>query len=453
MSEFKPPAYKVGDGVSKRDLNYLLSAGYLRDKGVSDEVIEWFHDLTPTQRESLLSEFVYQPEGIFDKLAKGVNDLWGTSGNTYDIEGIYDNLKGLNDLAAHWDTYDTSTAPTLLDFFNKNYSSVSEAYKDIVGDYGLTVKDANGNDVLYNDFDSYLSALGVSGIKDYEDYVDIINDDAGPYNYDALEAQALAAQDDIINAIGDNISLQRGLLGDIDTEISDMTDQYNDSLRYQRDMYNRQASNLLSNQYLANAQTADTLQSDMRRARQNALEAGASAGIRLANNVNTLLTAQNKQASTAMQTSNALAEMLLQQRSAEAGLRSNYRSERASANARKDSIVSNIGALGVQRANANAEKTNITNRYSQQVLDTISKLQGLDSAAYNEAFNKWGAMDSSYNSRQNSFNSTINAHSNALAAREADRYNWEEAVASLEGNSTWGKQYSNWRHNGYLTNP
>lgn len=124
----------------------------------------------------------------------------------------------------------------------------------------------------------------------------------------------------------------------LDEESALMRQDYQDQLQSSADMYNRQASGLLSNQYLSNAQTYDALQSDMRKARQNALEAGASAGIRLAGNVNALLTAQNKQSQTAMDTSNALAEMLLQQRNAAAGIRSDYRNYMSDVNQRRTDL-------------------------------------------------------------------------------------------------------------------
>lgn len=124
----------------------------------------------------------------------------------------------------------------------------------------------------------------------------------------------------------------------LDEEIKSNTDSFNEQLRSDAEYYNKKASGLLSNQYLANAQTYDALQSDMRKARQTALEAGASAGIRLAGNINALLTAQNKQSQTAMDTSNALAEMMLQQRNAAAGIRSDYRNYMSDANERRNSL-------------------------------------------------------------------------------------------------------------------
>jgi hypothetical protein len=67
------------------------------------------------------------------------------------------------------------------------------------------------------------------------------------------------------------------------------------------------------------------MSSDMARARRNAIEAGASAGVRIAGNVNALLSAQNKMSQQSLETSNQLAQMLVNQRNAEAGLRNQWR--------------------------------------------------------------------------------------------------------------------------------
>lgn len=160
----------------------------------------------------------------------------------------------------------------------------------------------------------------------------------------------------------------------LDEELALMRQDYQDQLQSSADMYNHQASGLLSNQYLSNAQTYDALQSDMRKARQNALEAGASAGIRLAGNVNALLTAQNKQSQTAMDTSNALAEMLLQQRNAAAGIRSDYRNYMSDVNQRKTN-------LDTQRR---AERENLYNqRHSAQIEDYNTAQNTYNSKMYN----------------------------------------------------------------------
>ena len=448
-----------GDGWSPEAvLNTHVSDVAMKNAGVSDDVIAWWNSLSQQDQVAYLSEFKQDPS-LVDKIFGGVaaNDpdhpnSGGVVGDNdyYDLTGFFKKLSELNSVAEYWNTYDNATPPSLLDYFGKDYASVADAYKDMVGEYGIVGKDANGNDILYTNFADYINSLGITGIQDRDVYLDMVYDDAGMYNYDALEAQALAEQDAIIAALDDSIALQQGLLGDINTEMAEMTDLYNDSLKHQRAMYNRQASNLLSNQYLTNAKTADVLRSDMRRARQNALEAGASAGIRLANNVNTLLTSQNKQSATAMQTSNALAEMLLQQRSAEAGLRSDYRSDKSTINARKDGIVSNIGNLGVQRAGAAAEKSKISQNYKSLTEQAIANLQGFDSAKYNEAWNTWGAMDSGWNSRNATFNSAYNAYKAGVDAYNTDRDYWEGNRSAIEGTNTWADDYSGYRYNGYI---
>lgn len=102
------------------------------------------------------------------------------------------------------------------------------------------------------------------------------------------------------------------------------TADYESGISDLRNDYANARNSLLSNQYRQNSQTMDTLQSGMDRARRNALEAGASAGVRIAGNINTLLSAQNKQAATSMETANQLSQMMINQRNAEQGLKSNY---------------------------------------------------------------------------------------------------------------------------------
>lgn len=196
----------------------------------------------------------------------------------------------------------------------RTLSSTEKA--DIISQYGT----AYSRDRIIDDI-AALDEIGSFNLKNpvMSDYVDSSED-------------LYASIDNELAPIYDS-AVQR-----LDDEMSVMRQDYLDQLKSSADMYNRQASGLLSNQYLANAQTYEALQSDMRKSRQNALEAGASAGIRLAGNINTLLTAQNKQSQTAMDTSNALAEMLLQQRNAAAGVRSDYRNYMSGANQRRTDL-------------------------------------------------------------------------------------------------------------------
>lgn len=236
-----------------------------------------------------------------------------------------DNLStSSNDGFSELDAYINSNIES--DSVKKFWNSLSEAEKlnyldQFTGDtrlsyngaYAISPFSATDQNTVY-DIESFLA--DIDALSDIEAF-----DLSEPVYGDFVDSSA-----DLYNAI------DQELAGHYDAARQRLTDEaeamrqsYADQLKTSSDYYDRQASGLLSNQYLANAQTYDTLQSDMRKARQNALEAGASAGIRLAGNVNALLTAQNKQSQTAMDTSNALAEMLLQQRNAAAGIRSDYR--------------------------------------------------------------------------------------------------------------------------------
>lgn len=88
--------------------------------------------------------------------------------------------------------------------------------------------------------------------------------------------------------------------------------------------YNRNVGQIMSNDYQKNAQLMGTVRSEMQRSQRNALESGASAGMRIAENINTTLSLQNRQSQQSLETSNNLAQMLLNQQQANAGLRSEY---------------------------------------------------------------------------------------------------------------------------------
>lgn len=87
-------------------------------------------------------------------------------------------------------------------------------------------------------------------------------------------------------------------------------------------MYGDLRRQTLENSYRNNAALMGTVGSEMSKARRNALESGASADLRLAENVNTLLSVQNKQSEQSLETSNQLAQQLLNQRQAAMGVRS-----------------------------------------------------------------------------------------------------------------------------------
>ena len=140
-------------------------------------------------------------------------------------------------------------------------------------------------------------------------------------------------------------------------EMDDMLEQqhdlYSSELKGLGANYNLARSNLLSQQYQQNAQLMDSLQSGMERSRRNALEAGASAGIRIADNINTLLSVQNKQSASAMETANQLSQMMINQRNAEAATRRDYSSYLQSDLAERRGMRQSAEGRASERANTN----------------------------------------------------------------------------------------------------
>lgn len=144
----------------------------------------------------------------------------------------------------------------------------------------------------------------------------------------------------------------------LDDLLAQTTQTYENDMRDLRGEYGAARSGLLSRQHQQNAQLMDTLQSQMSKQTRNALEAGASAGLRIAGNVNTLLSVQNKQSQQSLETSNQLAQMLLNQKSAERGLRNDYNaymqkdaSDRAALDSNRNSVLTSTSGRVQNRYN------------------------------------------------------------------------------------------------------
>lgn len=213
-------------------------------------------------------------------------------------------------------------------------------------------------------------------------------------------------------------------------ELAETKDLYNSQLNVANDMFNQASTNVRSQQHMANAQTYDALRSDLRRSRQNALESGASAGVRIAGNVNALLTAQNKQSATAMETSNALAEMLLQHRNATSNLMRDFANYKSSTNRA-------ISDMDMKAADA----------YSSYMrglidLDASKRKERTDmfDTRYDTAFDNYnaqlGAWDNKYSRIMTNAN---NRYTSAKESAEANQYNenlktkdWDTYFTNLE---------------------
>lgn len=137
-----------------------------------------------------------------------------------------------------------------------------------------------------------------------------------------------------------------------DNLLSQQTTNFNQQLSDLNKSYNNMSSQILSNNYINNRQLMDTATSELSKSRRNALEAGASAGLRLANNINTMLSVQNKQAQQSLETSNNLAQMLLNQQQAASGIRGDYYNSLAQNTANKANLRKGTSERISQYANS-----------------------------------------------------------------------------------------------------
>ena len=187
----------------------------------------------------------------------------------------------------------------------KYWDSLSDSEKDTLLEQYYT-EDDNG---FYN-------LWGLTGTTDTFDVDSFLNDISA---FDKVGASPIRSQFyDIDSILADSQAA-------INAENERLLESLNDDLQRTGDAYTQTRNNILAQQHQRNSQLMDTLASDMERSRRNAIEAGASAGIRIAGNVNSILSAQNKMSQQSLETSNQLAQMLLNQRNAESGLRSQWR--------------------------------------------------------------------------------------------------------------------------------
>ncbi len=165
---------------------------------------------------------------------------------------------------------------------------------------------------------------------------------------------------------------------------------FDDELRSLGSQYNTARSGILSSQYQQNTQLMDTFTSQMEKSNRNALEAGASAGIRLAGNINTLLSVQNQQSRTSLETANQLAQMMVNQRNAEASVNTRY----------NDYMAKNRASVAQARADRNANAYTYYNNAFEPAQKSYDSKYGQVNSMYNSnpIWNlKYGQNKSQYN--------------------------------------------------------
>ena len=219
------------------------------------------------------------------------------------------------------------SASELGDWYKKNYTGE-------YSDYLNSLSDAELGAIL----EQYYNSENVFGGKRYvfdtdeatSELESLINSLSG---YEAPEAPNYAEiykdAQNVIDAENNELlaslnSQYQNNLNLLNANTARQTQSFNDELSNLNSMYNDYSRQILSNDYMRNAQLTDSVTSALSKSKQNALEAGASAGARLAGNINTIMSMQNKQTQQSLETSNQLAQQLLNQRQAAAGIRGNY---------------------------------------------------------------------------------------------------------------------------------
>lgn len=176
---------------------------------------------------------------------------------------------------------------------------------------------------------------------------------------EAIQNKANAEADADIQTLLDSLAQDRAMLNE----------SYQSDLNNIRSDYGNLRDSTLALQAQQNNAMMDTLSSQMSKARQNALEAGASAGSRLAENINLTLSTQNRMAQQSLQTSNNLAQMLINQRAAEQSARNNWQNANLGLNAQARDYTASKNARVADRVGYWSDFYNAKQNFSQNQYD------------------------------------------------------------------------------------
>lgn len=278
-------------------------------------------------------------KNAFQKTWKPVSTGFGKSGNG-----------SLDKQIAYWfrNNYVSDNYKWLRDKSDAEIYALLEPYFQEDSNILGTVNESINTDLLTN----HLNQL--SNLSSTTDLDALTRPD-----YDAIGAQSDAAIDAEV----------QGLINEIEASKDAREDLYNSQIADLNSIYDTSRRQILSNNYQQNTALTDTVGSELNKARQNALEAGANAGLRIASNINTLMSVQNKQNQLSLDTANNLAQQLLNQRQANMGLTSQYQSD---------------------IDNYDSEKRNLNN--------------GLTERKSNARANAYDEAESKYNSKVNTWN-------------------------------------------------
>lgn len=284
----------------------------------------------------------------------------------------------LNFMTLNWNQIGKSNQPTAKELGNWFKANNANNYSGNVLNYLQNISDEDlGALILDNGYYTKQKDLGseLYGNDVYTLDTDIILNDISklanlpeaPQMYDAT-----AIRQDIDNQI--------------DAENQNILGMYDKNLDLQRNIYSNQMSNLnrgyndyarqvLSNDYQKNASLMGALSSSLDKSRRNALEAGANAGLKIAGNINTVMSAQNKQTATSLETANNLAQQLLNQQNAAMGISNNWANTLSQdtqnrANLQRGSVERKQNAYNNALSNADLEYNNKMDRYNEATAST-----------------------------------------------------------------------------------
>lgn len=300
----------------------------------------------------------------------------GAIGTGAQNKNKFKNNKNIDELI---DQYDPNMTAADRDYLKAQYGQ--DAWNFFNPQTWGDQSDEAGLEKFLKDWDRYKDELGeLPEEVDYDSIANKANADIDTENaqlqalYDANNASINQTYDDVLNR--QSLAYQN--------ELDASNTAYNDFVRQ-----------TLSNDYMNQASMRGSVRSEINRSQRNAIIRGATAASQLVSNINTQLGMQNRAAQQSLDTSNALAQQLLNQRQAAFGLRQNY-----------------TNALNQNAMN----KANQMNAYTNQRANLMS---GLAERKANYRNTMFGEANRRYQSQMDAWNNKADAYlgDNASVAR------------------------------------
>lgn len=280
-------------------------------------------------------------------------------------------------------------------YSNNRQKGENEELKKLLDEYGITGDqkeallnefglDTNGN-MFENAWNNLGKSADLEGLKEQLDLMEKLHDTVGdfkdltPADLDNAEQRAYAQLD------SENAQLRDLFQQSLDNS----TNLLNDSLLDNSRMFNDYRNQMLANDAMSQQAIAGSTRFELDRQQRNSIIRGASAAQRLVANINTQLGTQAQSAQQALNTSNALAQALVNQRQAQQNIRSQYMDAQNQYNSNMASMISGSterrNAYG-QQARDQAQYNWNQNRDLQNQRLADSGLGSAGQAAYRQKY-------------------------------------------------------------------